>query len=99
MAFNCELFVKKILPNIRAESVRILIKRGMKKSDIAKTLGITKSAVTQYEKKIRGNSNDKRIKIYAKKIAENILKGKEYSKVLCEACVKLGGNESGCAKN
>ena len=97
--FPCEKFAKEVLPSLRAEAVRELIKKGIKKSQIAKELGITKSAVTQYEKQVRGKKSNKVIKKYAKAIAENIKNKSKVRALLCKACTELRRNSHGCRKN
>ena len=99
MSFQCEKFVKSTLPNLRAEVVRILVKKEMKKSEIAKRLNITKSAVTQYEKKIRGKNTNKKIELFAKRIAEKVRKSEDFSELLCDACMEIWGKNHGCKKN
>ena len=49
-----EIEVWYVIPAIRKEICRNLLKRGIKKSKIAEILGITKSAVTQYISSKRG---------------------------------------------
>lgn len=88
--FPCEKFSKKVLPSLRAETVRELVKRGVKKSKVAEMLDITKSAVTQYEKGSRGSNSNKIIKKYAKLIATRLENEKDIRDLLCEACVKSG---------
>jgi predicted transcriptional regulator len=50
----CELIVWYVIPTIRAELAKELVKMGMSQKDISERLGITQSAVSQYIKDKRG---------------------------------------------
>jgi len=94
--FPCEKFAKDILPSLRAETVKELIRRGVQKSIIAKQLNITKSAVTQYAKGVRGGSPSKVLKKYAKKIADRLETRKDVKDLLCKACTESGTSPEKC---
>ena len=75
MKSPCERMVKDILPSIRAEIVRELVKQGKTQAEISRCLEITRSAVSQYLKKTRGNKAlEKKSVDIAKKIAKQLLK-------------------------
>jgi len=50
----CEIIVWKFLPALRRELVKVMIKNGVKRKDIAEMFGITESAVSQYLNSKRG---------------------------------------------
>jgi len=50
----CEVIVWYVLPTIRAELAKELVRNGMSQKDISERLGITQSAVSQYIKDKRG---------------------------------------------
>ena len=50
----CEVIVWYVIPTIRAELAKELVKMGMSQKDISERLGITQSAVSQYIKDKRG---------------------------------------------
>ncbi len=50
----CEVIVWYVIPTIRAELAKELVKMGMSQKDISTRLGITQSAVSQYIKDKRG---------------------------------------------
>jgi predicted transcriptional regulator len=50
----CEVIVWYVIPTIRAELAKELVKMGMSQKDVAVRLGITQSAVSQYIKDKRG---------------------------------------------
>ena len=50
----CEVIVWYVIPTIRAELAKELVKMGMSQKEISARLGITQSAVSQYIKDKRG---------------------------------------------
>ena len=50
-----EVEVWYIIPAIRAEMVKVLLDRKIKQKEIAKTLGLTEAAISQYKKHKRAN--------------------------------------------
>ncbi len=70
----CEVIVWYVIPTIRAELAKELVKMGMSQKEIAERLGITQSAVSQYIKDKRGKgipvNKDVRkgIKVLAKQV-------------------------------
>ena len=67
-----------IIPAIRKKVIEMLEKRGLNNSEIAKKLGITRSAVSQYKHKKRGRAIKfpKGIEKEIEKSAKSIEKGK-----------------------
>src|SRR5674476_1100220 len=52
---HCDTMVRNLLPPMRAEMVSRLVQRqGLRQSDAAKRLGVTRAAVSQYMSKKRG---------------------------------------------
>ncbi|WP_346297658.1 XRE family transcriptional regulator [Geoglobus acetivorans] len=90
MKTPCELYASKIVPAIRGELARELVGRGHKKKDVAKMLGITVAAVSQYVHRNRGVAENEYIKSKIKEIADAIEEGtmteEEKSSLLCEIC-------------
>ena len=70
----CEVIVWYVIPTIRAELAKELVKMGMSQKEIAERLGITQTAVSQYIKDKRGKgipiNKDvrKSIKVLAKQV-------------------------------
>ncbi|MEM2175025.1 MAG: hypothetical protein QXI58_05335 [Candidatus Micrarchaeia archaeon] len=88
----CERFTK-LLPTIRKEVAILMYKRGMKESDIAKSLKITKSAISQYIRRKRGKKSSSVKKYlsdydFKKSFEENICKVlcKKIRKDFCLSC-------------
>lgn len=85
-----EVEVWYVLPAIRAELSKQMLKLGVSQSDIAEKLSVSRAAVTQYVKNKRANDiefNDtlkKDIKSSAKRIIEdNVLANKEIQ-LICD---------------
>lgn len=82
-----------VLPKIRADLARELVKNGMSQKEVAEKLGITPSAVSQYLHKKRGEKIEmseeyRRIVV---KIAEEIRKTtseEKVSELICQCCMK-----------
>lgn len=71
-----EIQVWYIIPAIRAEMVQIMLSKSLKQKEIAKTLGLTEAAVSQYKKNKRANEIklDSESKFEIRGSVENILK-------------------------
>lgn len=100
----CEIIVKKLLPSLRANIVKVLINDyKMKQTEISAILGITQSAVSQYITSTRGD--DVRfytlfpeIQTYAREIADKIVKKKIQGSDIsfCTFCQCLKKNKTFC---
>jgi hypothetical protein len=94
MKLPCEQSIWYILPRIRADIARELVKEKMSQRDIAEKLGLTPAAVSQYLHKKRGGTR-KTSDTYRKKINEAVVFMKKsdneekISEYIC-ACCKLG---------
>ena len=101
----CEIVVSKMLPQIRAGIVKILIQDyHMKQIEVSKILGITQASVSQYLSSNRGGGDEfqnifPEIMDYAKEIADKIASGKDTETqvaLLCEICMKIRVDEKFC---
>lgn len=90
---NCltqKIELNSLIPAIRKGFAGILEKKGQKDTDIAKLLGITKAAISQYKSRKRGKTLDfpEKIKNKIKISAGLIMKGrsadKETNKIISE---------------
>ncbi|MEM2073994.1 MAG: helix-turn-helix domain-containing protein [Nitrososphaeria archaeon] len=95
MFVPCEVVVKTILPNIRALIAKELLeKHHLKQTDIAKTLGISQSAVSMYIRRYRGASLNlkedsevyEKIVWLSEKFFESNLSQRELISKVCEIC-------------
>ncbi len=92
----CEIVVSQVLPTIRAMVVKDLIKRyKMSQVDVARKLGITQPAVSQYMGSLRGKGATEKILAKAvgkeiKDLSDDIASGKlkqgDVIKKYCEIC-------------
>ena len=102
-----EIEIFYIIPAIRKELTKNLLKQGLSKTEIASILGITKSAVSQYISSKRGNLKlSKKTKQNIKKSCKKIIKDKgviideinnivgfmKKSGEICEVCKKYNKN-------
>lgn len=87
MKMPCEVIIWYVLPGIRREITKNLLKNGLSQKEVAKKLGITDAAVSQYLSEKRGRVEIKNKKILAeiKKSAERIIAGDE-SMMIEETC-------------
>ena len=87
MKMPCEIIIWYILPSIRREITKSLLKNGLSQREAAKKLGITDAAVSQYlsEKRGRVEINDKKILGAIKNSAKRIISGNE-STMMLETC-------------
>ena len=87
MKMPCEIIIWYVLPGIRREIAKSLLKNGLSQKETAKKLGITDAAVSQYlsEKRAKIEIKDKKILKEIKKSAERIIAGDE-SMMIKETC-------------
>lgn len=83
---RCEYSSRFILPAVRKVIVFELLKRGMKSKEIAKILGITPAAISQYIKGKRAvmELKESEIKEIKKIVEKGIKKGE-----ICKICKKI----------
>ena len=97
----CEVVVNTILPNVRAELVKVLIEEHhLRQVDVATLLDITQASVSQYRALIRGRDEVlleifPEIEKYAKEAAKSIVERErgaddpEPWNHLCDMCKKI----------
>ncbi|BAI60477.1 putative HTH-type transcriptional regulator [Methanocella paludicola SANAE] len=95
----CELTVWYVIPTIRAELSKELIKLGLSQKEVSERLGITQSAVSQYVKDKRGKGVpvNKEVRKAIKALARDIAAGNAGKGVIpgiCAVCaiVKQSGS-------
>jgi predicted transcriptional regulator len=93
----CSVVVRYLLPSINAHiAIELIGKHGMRKSEVAKKMGVTPAAVTQYLNHTRGdaaikliNSSEEAVKLIAK-IADYLANSKssmnDVLPSICEVC-------------
>ncbi|MCS7102481.1 MAG: helix-turn-helix domain-containing protein [Candidatus Korarchaeum sp.] len=91
----CEIIVRTLIPSVRAAITRELVeKHGLKQVEVAKLLGVTQAAVSQYVRGARGGvfnlSCDDDISSVIRRIAEGLAGGSlswlDASTLTCEVC-------------
>jgi len=91
MKLPCEQALWYLLPQIRSDLARELIKMGISQKGTANLLGLTPSAVSQYVHKKRAGKvrMSRDYKKNLKKVAEDIIRSKdekEISRLICACC-------------
>lgn len=101
----CEVVVKDVLPAIRAMLVKELTERHhLSQVEVAKKLGITQPAVSQYRRMLRGAGRGSRIlkgiEKHVRGLADDIARGKLKQKQIiqryCIICKSMGQRELIC---
>ncbi len=94
----CETAVWHILPAIRSEVAKELVKCGLSQKEISERLGITQPAVSQYVTSKRGSSVaiSNEVMVLIKSLAQDVagentvdLNGR-----VCEICTHIKGDDS-----
>ena len=95
----CEVIVAKILPAMRAIITKELMQTyKLNQTEVAKKLGITQPAISQYNRELRGYrvkllQSNKKIMNEIKKLTDDIASGSTKSKKIpekfCEICLKI----------
>lgn len=85
----CELIVWYVIPTIRAELSKELVRLGMSQKDVSGRLGITQSAVSQYIKDKRGKGIplNKEVRKGIKNLAKEIVNEKSPQDVIPGICM------------
>ncbi|RLF51091.1 MAG: transcriptional regulator [Thermoplasmata archaeon] len=93
MSPPCEFIVKNVIPSIRKEVVKILSEDyGMCNRDIARRLGLTDAAVSQYltEKRGKGFEPDEEIRAMLRESADRIFRGSSsIDSEVCKICKEI----------
>lgn len=98
----CEIVVWYVIPSIRSELAKELLKLGMKQKEISQLLDITQPAVSQYisDKRGHGLKFDERtqnmIKILAKDLMEQNLNQGDVIRRVCDICKHIKAEEIIC---
>ncbi|MEM4244967.1 MAG: helix-turn-helix domain-containing protein [Candidatus Nanoarchaeia archaeon] len=73
-----ELEVWYVIPALRREFAKLMIKKGLKQREVAKKLGVVESAVSHYIKSQRATivKFDKKIKREIERAVDNLMKNK-----------------------
>jgi hypothetical protein len=98
----CEIVVWYVIPTIRSELAKELLKLGMKQKQISELLDITQPAVSQYISDKRGHGLKFAPEIHdmINEFAKNIVDGKagqnDIIPKMCEICKKIKAEEVIC---
>ena len=98
----CEIVVWYVIPSMRSELAKELLKLGMKQKEISELLDITQPAVSQYisDKRGHGIKFDEKtqgmIKLFAKDLMEQKLGQGDIIRRMCEICKNVKAEEIIC---
>ena len=97
----CELIVWYVIPTIRAELAKELVKMGMPQKEVSERLGITQSAVSQYIKDKRGKGIpvNREVRKGIKSLAKQMMSEKSPKDVIpgiCMVCSLVKSSGSLC---
>lgn len=93
MRSPCEITIWYVLPRIRSELAKELANLGLPQKEIAKRLGITQPAVSQYLREKRGRGIEFKenvmlaIRKLAKDLADDVIDNLIFG--VCEICTKV----------
>lgn len=102
MKVPCQIAQWYLLPAISAELVRELKKLGVKQAEIARMMGVTPAAISQYVKGKRGKrlsfgtEMQKKIAASAKKIATKAFDEEKLMREMCELCISARKSGAAC---
>ena len=86
----CEIVVKEVLPGLRASLANKLLQKGLTQTEVAKILGVTQGAVSQYMRSIRGRQSllikEKEIDNKINELANSIINSPDQAKIMIEFC-------------
>ena len=98
----CELIVLHVLPRVRALIAKELVEGlGMSQVRVARLIGITQPAISQYLRKarsktIRALENDPKVRKEISRIAQTAVDGGNVSLEICTLCSKLRRSKALC---
>ncbi len=98
----CEIVVWYVIPSMRSELAKELLKLGMKQKEISELLDITQPAVSQYisDKRGHGIKFDEKthgmIRMFAKDLMEQKLEQGDIIRRMCEICKNVKAEEIVC---
>lgn len=99
--FPCEIVVWYVLPSIRSELAKDLVKLGLSQKEVSERLGITQAAVSQYANEKRGKTIKfkENVKEIVKELAKDMARDDTFGNLtlrICEICMQIQRNEKLC---
>ncbi len=94
----CETAVWHILPAIRSEVAKELVKCGLSQKEISERLGITQPAVSQYVTSKRGSNvtMNNEVSVLIRSLAQDVAEESDVdlNGRMCEICTRIKGDDS-----
>ena len=97
----CELVIWYLLPSVRSELAKELVKIGFSQKEVAKRLGISEAAVSHYVKEKRGKKIDldKEARNEIKRLASDMASSEAATNLIprtCEICILVRKSDVLC---
>jgi hypothetical protein len=101
MKAPCELIGWYLLPSVRAELARELLKSGLSQKEVSEKLGMTQPAISYYLRRKRGNEIkfNKQTNNEIRKLAKSIARGCNTSDQvlkICQICMEIRRGRALC---
>ena len=101
MKLPCELVVWYVLPSIRSELTKELVKLGLSQKEVSERLGITQAAISQYVKEKRGKTMKFKVDVKEaiRELAKDMVRDSAFSNLTlrtCEVCRKVKTDKTLC---
>ena len=101
MKAPCELIGWYLLPGVRAELAREMLKLGLSQKEVSEKLGMTQPAISQYLRRKRGNEIkfNKQINSEIRKLAKSAAMGCNTSDQvfkICKICMAIRRDKALC---
>ncbi|MGZ4904901.1 MAG: transcriptional regulator [Halobacteriota archaeon] len=93
----CEIAIWHILPTIRSEVSKELVKFGLSQKEISERLGVTQPAVSQYMTSKRGTNVDlnSEVRVLIRSLAHDVAEESDIdlNVRMCEICTRIKGDK------
>ena len=101
MKSPCELVIWYVLPSVRSELAKEMVKLGLSQKEVASKLGISEAAISHYVKGKRGKKIilDREARNEIKKLAKELSTSDANSSLIpktCEICIKVRKSQILC---
>ena len=108
MKLPCEIVVWYVIPVVKSELARAMVKKGMTQKSVSEVIGVTQAAISQYMSRKRGSGMEltDEMKLLLNDFAESVANGttgnKDIREFICKECkiaMDAGLIEKFCCEN
>jgi uncharacterized protein len=92
MKLPCEIVVWYVIPVVKSELARAMVKRGMTQKRVSEVIGVTQAAISQYMSKKRGSGMEltdemrQVLNEFADSVVDGKSGGKDIKEFICREC-------------